>query len=270
MPMNGESPIIIDFHTHCFPDELAPRAMGKLSAAANIPPFSDGTVAGLRRSMQKAGIGISVVLSIATKPEQVTNVNTWAASIQTDQIIPFGSLHPETADWQGEVERIVSLGIRGVKFHPDYQNFFVDDPRMFPIYEGLVEAGLIVLFHAGNDAAYQPPFRCTPPRLARVADAFPSGKFVAAHLGGYKYWDEVEEHLVGRNLYFDTSFSLGHMTAEQWQRICRTHGFDRILFGTDSPWTDQSEQLDQLRAQVAGEMLRKVTSENAAQLLGFD
>jgi len=269
--MNGEPSIIVDFHTHSFPDELAPRAMGKLSAAANIRPFSDGTVSGLKRSMQQAGISVSVVLSIATKPEQVTNVNTWAASLQDDQIIPFGSLHPDTSDWQTEVDRLVKLGIRGVKFHPDYQDFYVDDPRMFPMYEGLVEVGLVILFHAGLDAAYEPPFRCTPPRLAAVVDAFPSGNFVAAHLGGFKHWDEVEQHLVGRNLYFDTSFSLGHMDAEQWQRICRTHGFDRILFGTDSPWADQRGQLDQVRAQLPDtEMFRKVTSGNAARLLGLD
>jgi len=269
--MDSVSPTVVDFHTHCFPDELAPRAMSKLAAAANIPFFSDGTTAGLKRSMDQAGIDVSVVLSIATKAEQVTNVNTWTARIQESRLIAFGSLHPDTADWQQEVNRMVSLGIRGVKFHPDYQDFYIDDPRMFEIYDGLVRAGLIILFHAGLDAAYEPPFRCTPPRLARVVDAFPSGKFVAAHLGGYKHWDEVEEHLVGRNLYFDTSFSLGHMEAAQWRRICENHGFDKILFGTDSPWADQTEQLDLLRAQrLPAGAFSQVTCANAVRLLGLD
>lgn len=268
--MPREHPTVVDFHTHCFPEELAPRAIEKLGAAANITPFSDGTIAGLKKSMAKAGIGISVVLGIATKPEQVANVNTWAASIQDEQLIAFGSLHPDTPVWQAEINRMLQVGIRGVKFHPDYQDFYVDEPRLFPIYQGLVEAGLIVLFHAGEDTAYEPPFRCTPPRLASVLDRFPSGRFVAAHLGGFRYWDEVEKHLVGRNVWLDTSFSLGYMPPEQWHRICEAHGFDRILFGTDSPWADQTEQLDKLRALgISREAFDKITGENATRLLGY-
>jgi uncharacterized protein len=268
--MKAEWPAIIDFHTHCFPDDLAPRAMGKLSAAANITPATDGTLSGLKRSMDKAGISVSVVLSIATKPEQTTNVNSWAARVQDDAIIPFGSLHPDFPGWREEIARMVELGIQGVKFHPDYQDFYVDDPRMFEIYEAMAAAGLIVLFHAGLDAAYEPPFRCTPPRLRRVLNAFPGGKFVAAHLGGFKHWDEVEEHIVGQKVFLDTSFSLGHMTAEQWARICKAHGFDRILFGTDTPWADQSSEVEQLRAQkLPDQDFKKVMRDNAAGLLGL-
>lgn len=262
--------MVIDFHVHCFADELAQRAVAALADAAGIPARSDGTVSGIRASMKKAGVDKSVLLSIATKPQQTTKINQWAASIQADDIIPFGTLHPDFADWKAELVRIKSDGLKGIKLHPEYQLFYVDDLKMFPIYEKAAELGLIVIFHAGMDIGLPAPYHCTPERLRKVVREFRGGKFVAAHMGGFAFWDAVEQYLVGEDLFFDTSYSLNTMRREQFDRIASQHGYDRLLFATDSPWGDQSEEAARIRSFALAEKHEKaVMGENAAVLLGL-
>lgn len=239
--------MIIDFHVHCFPDELASKAVPQLAACAGIPARVDGTTRGLKDSMRRAGISRSVVLSIATKPSQTERINTWSSQIQDDDIIAFGSIHPDNEDWKSQLFRIKDLGLKGIKLHPDYQKFFVDDEKMFPVYEMAFELGLIVLFHAGLDIGLPAPYHATPDRLLNVIKAFPGGKVVAAHMGGFSYWDDVERFLVGRDIYFDTSYSLGIISSEQARRIIKNHDYRKILFATDSPWMDQSEEILKLK-----------------------
>jgi len=242
--------MIIDIHTHAFPDELAERAMAVLTGNSNVTPYTDGTCAELRSSTQRAGIDLAAVMPIATKPSQAGSINRWAAEINrhNGNLICFGSLHPMQDDWREEISRLVAEGIPGIKLHPDYQQFFVDDPELFPIYNALADAGLILLFHAGVDIGLPPPVHCTPARLARVLDAAPDLTIIAAHMGGYSCWDDVERYLVGRELYFDTSYSMADLGAERMTDLIHAHGAGRILFGTDSPWTDQSAEVANIRA----------------------
>lgn len=262
--------MVIDFHVHCFPDDIALRAVESLSEAAALPPKSDGTVAGIRASMKKAGIDKSIILSIATKPQQTEKINQWAASIQEEDIIAFGSIHPEYEDWENELERIHYSGIKGIKFHPEYQKFYVDDTKMFPIYRKASELGLIILFHAGVDIGMPAPYHCPPERMKRVVRAFPEARLVAAHMGGFRYWDEVEDCLAGENLYLDTSYSLQEMREEQFLRIVSKHGPERILFATDSPWGDQNEEVQRFCGISLPEDVKSaILGENAARLLGL-
>lgn len=262
--------MIIDFHTHCFPDRLAPRAMAVLSEQAGIVPFTDGTVADLKRSMDQAGIQISVLQNIATKPEQVVPINRWAAEIQDDRIVSFGTLHPEFADWKQEIAWMAANGIKGVKFHPDYQEFFVEESRLFPMYEALFAAGLVVLFHAGVDIGLPEPYHCRPAGLREVLDTFPGARIVAAHMGGYGFWDEVEIHLLGRDVFFDTSYSYADLGPAAMQRLIRGHGAGKILFGTDSPWYDQAEAVAEIGTlEVSAAEVGLILSENARKLLNL-
>lgn len=238
--------MIVDFHAHCFPDELAVRAVPRLEERAGITAVLDGTRGALLASMDRAGIGRAVAQHIATRPGQEPAVNTWAASIQDRRVVSFGSLHPDTPDWRGELRRLTDLGLPGVKFHPDYQDFSVDEPRIFPIYEAICAAGLIVLFHAGIDLAYGEPPRCRPAGLSKVSEAFPKGIWVAAHLGGYLHWDEVEEHLLGRPIYLDTSYCFADLGPARMIALLRGHGPERILFGTDSPWVEQRQAVEEI------------------------
>ncbi len=245
--------MVIDFHVHCFPDALAPRAIPKLVANGGIKPHLNGTASDLRRSMKEAGISLSVVQPVATRPQQVRRINEWAAAEQAygltapnqpgPRLVFFGALHPDLVDWREEIGRIKSDGLQGVKFHPDYQDFFVDEKRMWPIYEILFREGMVVLFHAGEDIGLPPPVHCPPERLARVLRQFPGGRIVAAHMGGFRCWEEAARHLVGSKIYFDTSFSYAELGAAGMTRLIKAHGADRVLFGTDSPWTGQRKEL---------------------------
>jgi len=262
--------LIIDFHTHCFPDELATKAVAALSEKAGIPAMLDGTLSDLRRSMEANCISGSVLFNIATKPSQTVKINNWAIQIQDEGIIPFGSIHLLYEDWENELKRIKELGLRGIKLHPEYQEFYVDDETMFPIYELAFELGLVIAFHAGEDIGYDPPYHCTPERLDALLKRFKGGKFVAAHMGGYKYWDEVEKHLVGKDIYFDTSFAVGIMDSGQARRIIYNHGYSRILFGSDSPWKDQGWSVQSIKNLGLGpEIEEAIFYKNAVELLGL-
>ena len=239
--------MIIDFHVHCFPDELAEKATSSLAERSGAHLWLNGTVGEIKASMKNAGISSSVVLSIATRPQQSEKITQWSASIQDEEIIAFGSIHPDLHDWLRELEKMKSMGIKGIKMHPDYQNFFVDEERMFPIYEKVFEFGLIIVFHAGIDIGLPAPYHCTPERLKKVVRSFSGGKIVAAHMGGYGCWDDVEKHLVGENLYMDTSFSIDKMDEMQFKRLIRNHGYDKLLFATDSPWSGQKEEVDRIK-----------------------
>lgn len=262
--------MIIDIHAHCFPDELAPRALGVLSECSHVPACTDGTCAGLSASMRQAGVDRSAVMPIATKPSQVRSINNWAAGVNREHpdLICFGTLHPRQDDLQAEIDRLVADGIRGVKFHPDYQEFFVDESELISLYRALADAGLIVLFHAGVDIGLPPPVHCTPDRLARVVDAAPSLTVIAAHMGGYECWEDVERCLVGKGLYFDTSYSLAELGPERMVALMRAHGIERILFGTDSPWTDQAAEVAGIRGlALTDEEVDAVLGGNAERLL---
>jgi uncharacterized protein len=262
--------MIIDFHTHAFPDEIAPRAMEALSNCCGVKPFTDGTIAGLRDSMRGAGIDRSVVASIATKPAQVASITRWAAANrETDGIICLGSLHPGQDDWTSDIERLVADGIAGIKLHPDYQLFFVDDARVMPMYRALADAGLFLLFHAGVDIGLPPPVHCTPDRLARVLAAVPDLTIIAAHMGGYKCWEDVERYLAGRNLFFDTCYTFADLGAERMTALIKAHGTERVLFGTDSPWTDQAAEIANIRSLLlAPGEIDAILGGNARRLLG--
>lgn len=260
--------MVIDFHVHCFADELAERAVSLLAERAGTPPRLNGTVADVKKSMKEAGVDRSVILPVATKPSQAKKINDWAVEIQCNEITAFGSIHPDDPEWKQELRRIKGLGLKGIKFHPDYQLFYVDEERMFPIYEEIFALGLIVVFHAGVDIGLPAPYHCEPHRLLKLVKAFPGAAIVAAHMGGYSYWDDVERLLLGEDIYLDTAYSLGHMSDEQALRIINGHDSNKILFATDSPWGSQSEDIGKLKNLGLNRNTEKaILGENAKKLL---
>jgi len=262
--------LIIDFHVHCFPDDLARRAIPLLAANGGVEPHLDGTVKGLCRSMQEAEISLSVVQPVATRPHQVRKINDWSKARQGGKLLFFASFHPDLENPVEEIKRIKEAGFRGVKLHPDYQNFFVDEERMLTIYEALFNEGLIILFHAGVDVALPSPVHCTPERLAGLLELFPGGKIIAAHMGGHLCWEKVEKELVGKDLFLDTSFSFYKLGSEGMRRLILEHGPEKILFATDSPWTDQKEELNRTRnLNLPQDSLKQILGLNAALLLGL-
>lgn len=263
--------MLIDFHTHCFPDKLAPRAIAGLSyASGGMQPHTDGTLSGLKNSMWDGGADISVVLGIATNAHQQHSVNDFAASINNcDDIFAFGSVYPDAGDALDELDRIKSLGLKGVKFHPEYQGFYADDEKMKPIYKKISSLGLITVFHAGFDYGYPAPYHCLPKNMLGALRWFDS-PVVAAHWGGQDCGEGVIEYLCGRDLYFDTSFGCGTMPRPVALRIVEKHGADRLLFGTDSPWHSTAMEKSLIETlELSDDEKNKIYCENAKKLLGI-
>lgn len=280
--------MIVDIHTHTFPDKIAGPTLEKLQSLSHTRPFSDGTVSGLRASMGLAGVDWSVVLPVATNDRQVVHVND--ASVRLNQegagLLSFGCMHPDFPDWKNELSRIAGLGIKGIKLHPVYQGVDFDDLRFLRILDRCGELGLIVLTHAGLDIGFPSKVHCSPEMILRAVKQVGPVKLILAHMGGWRNWDQAEELLPGIGLYLDTSFVLGSMAplgdgyygpgdlelmgAEQFLRIVRTFGADHLLFGTDSPWDGQTEALARFRAlPLADEEKNAILGGNAQRLLGL-
>ena len=264
--------MFIDFHTHAFPPKIAAAAISKLAdASGGLCPQTDGTVDSLLAEMNADGVEIAVVQSIATNPHQQAKVNDYAFEMDKNpRIVAFGSVHPDAPDALIELERIKAAGLKGVKLHPEYQNFFVDDPKMRPIYKKIAELGLVTLFHAGVDYGFAPPYHCMPDQLLR-AMAWIDSPVVAAHWGGLCCGDEVLQKLCGiDNLWFDTAFGHGTMAKSMAQAIVDKQTPDRLLFASDMPWHRPAwerrliESLD-----LSEDDKQKIYHQNAEKLLAL-
>jgi len=227
----------------------------------------DGTVRGLLGSMDASGIDRSVVQPVATKPGQVSGINNWVAGIASARIVAFGAMHPDYEDPAAEVARMASLGLRGFKLHPEHQAFAPDEPRLAPIYEAAVAHDMTVLFHAGRDE-FHDTYHGTPESFVTVVEAYPELRMVLAHLGGYGAWGEVAELLVGRDVYLDTAYTLGHLPDADFVAIVQAHGSDRVLFGSDGPWADPAAEIAWLRRlPLADGVANAILGGNAERLL---
>ena len=268
--------MIIDFHTHIYADRNAERARTVLvenleKNGNHIVPATDMTESGLLAKMDAAGIDLSVVQPVITKEEQFQKVNDWAASRMSKRIVFFGGLFPHSARWKEQIDYVVSLGLKGLKFHPEYQSFTPDDPKYFPLYDYALEKGLILLFHAGDDQGQAPPYHSTPKTFRHIWEAMRGGVIVAAHYGGHQRWSETEEELAGTGVYLDTSMGSQYYGREQFLRIAEKHGTDRILFATDSPWSEPEPELAFIRGlPFTKEQKDAVLGGNAARLLGIE
>ena len=259
--------MIIDFHTHTFPDHIAPIAIGKLRLTGHTCPFTDGTAADLRASMQRAGVDLSVVMPVATNPRQVPRVNDASAELnrQGNGLLSFGCVHPDCEDWYEELGRVAELGLPGIKIHPVYQGVDMDDVRFVRILARAGELGLIVMTHAGRDIGFPGQENCTPEMLRRALLQAGPVQLVAAHMGGWRNWDRVGENLSDLpNVSLDTAYALGlirsepedyytpqqrvMMSDEQFVSMVRAFGSKRILFGTDSPWRGQTEERNHIQS----------------------
>ncbi len=263
---------IVDFHTHSFPDDLAERAMKILveegKKKSDVRAHLDGRLSSLLHSMDRNDIEKSVVCSIATKPSQFDPIFTWSKKIRSDRIIPFPSLHPDDRNFADRISRIKGEGFRGIKFHPYYQDFIIDDERLFPVYEKICRENLIVVMHTGFDLAFERIRLADPVKIVKVLENFPTLKMVTTHLGAWEDWDEVEEHLVGKNIYMEISYSLDILDREKAKKIIMNHPKEYMLFGTDSPWTGQDKTLSLLNElQLGTERERLILRDNAINLL---
>ena len=262
--------MLIDFHTHVFLDKLAKGAVRSLAEKAHFTPYTDGTLSATEKLMREQGVDKFVALNIAVSPRTERHVNDFAISLLSEEnVIPFGSVHPYSENAFAELDRLKEAGVKGIKFHNEYQDVFVDDPKAVRIYRACAERGLIMLFHGGADRGFAPPVKAEPRRIRRVCEAFPEAKIVVAHLGGQDMQEEAIGQLVHTNAYIDVSFAAASASAERGRESVLAFGADRVLFGSDCPWDTPAHTLAWLESMELGEeIMRRICSENALRLLG--
>ncbi len=271
--------MLIDFHTHVFPDKIAERAIDVLES--NIVKYSGdvpfahanyrGTLNGLKKSMSENHVDISVVLPIATNVTQSDSINRFAAELnKIPGIVSFGSLHPLQPKPEEELEKIKKAGIKGIKLHPEYQHFYINSPESIRILKYAEELGLFVVLHAGKDVGAPEPVHCSPQQLSDALGHVSGKNIIAAHMGGYGLWEDVLKYLGKSEIMTDTSFCLNKMPADTAKDIIRTFSPDRILFGTDSPWAKPSDILGALKnLNLTKDSFDKITFGNACRILGI-
>ena len=263
--------MLIDFHTHAFPEKIAARAMKKLADDSGLFPHTDGTADSLRELMQRDGVDLSVLLPIVTNPASQSHTNDHAIASGGRGIIAFGSVHPDAPDALDELERLKALGVKGLKFHPEYQGFYVDDEKMRPIYRKISELGFITVFHSGADYGFRPPYHCTPERLAKALLWFDS-PVVAAHWGGVDDAENVMRMLPRAEIMnIDTSFGYGTNIRQFSVDLIEHFGAEHVLFGSDAPWHPPVWELrlfDTLP--ISDEVRDAIFYKNALRMLGMD
>jgi predicted TIM-barrel fold metal-dependent hydrolase len=234
--------MIIDSHVHIYPDKIALKAAAGVGEFYEIPMRHDGTIAKLVELNSEAGIDRSLVHSVATKPEQTASINNFIAQSVKDsggKFLGFGTLHPDLTDSEieAEIDRIMELGLLGIKLHPDFQHFQLNGKRGMKLFEK-IEGRLPALVHTG-DYRYN---YSNPERVIAVLKAFPKLDFIGAHFGGWSIWDEAERKLLDERMWVDCSSSTYSMSDGRTLELIRAWGAERVLFGSDYPmWTPADE-----------------------------
>ena len=260
--------MVVDFHTHCYKPLLAKKATSLIPPGSPYGPHYDGTAQGLLSSMDKNGVDLSVVLNIANSPLSVKAVNDYAIELSScDKLIPFGSVHPDYGDIEGEIVRLKERGIKGLKFHPYYQRCELTSKASYKAYELGAKHDMIMLFHGGHDLMV-PGDNSNPRLLRQLYDDFRGTKLIFAHLGGWDCWDECFKLLVGQDVYLDTSFAFMFLTKAQIDFVISNHDNKKLLFGTDGPWTNTKLELDYTK-KLNTPYLDDILSGNARRLLSI-
>lgn len=267
--------MLIDIHAHFYPEDIAKNRIKKFSLQAGLNFHGEGTIDSLKQFMLADGVDISINAPVATKPEQVKSINKKMIECNNKEknIICLGAMHPlfhKIGNVQEEVESLAKHNIKGIKMHPEYQNFYPDDGGLKKIYEECIKNNLFILFHSGADAAFD--FDATkgiPKRFRQVIKSYPSLKIILAHMGGYQMWDLVYKELVGLNVYFDTALC-NEMEDNIMAGLIKEHGYDKILFGTDFPWERASVLRKKIQKVVNGENERNmIFHQNAKELFNL-
>lgn len=264
----------IDVHTHAFPDAVAGRAIAALETEAQqngIIACGNGTISALKESMRDNDITYSVVLPVATHPDQVSSINTFAIEqhVPESGIIFFGALHPEYPAWKEEILRLKQAGIAGIKLHGEFQQFSIDCPEMLPVYRYLAQNDMIVMQHMGDDLFAGCTEQASPRALQNVMESVPDLKVIAAHGGGFRRWNQFLDCLAGHpNVWIDLAFLPGYLPDDVRDRLLKEHGWQRILFGSDYPWVPQGSVIEYVHAwRLPAEMQHGILGKNAAHLL---
>ena len=237
--------MMIDCHTHIFPDRIAPKVLKQNRLELCLEPYGLCTTKDLFEYMDAAGIDYAVAFGVAPEARLVKPTNDWLVAQSHRRLLLFGTVTPDYEDWESEIDRLKAAGVVGVKFNPLYQRIVPDDRIMYPMYEKLKQERMFVYFHSGKGGNQRESsqVRATPARLRRVVDDHPGLKLICAHLGGNDMLEDVLQYLVGTDVYLDTSYtpSCKVLDSVEVTNLIKRHGTDRVLYATDYPWAKQGK-----------------------------
>ena len=261
--------MIIDAHCHVWPEEIARRVLA--DRPVGLDPVHDGTLDGLRRTMDAAGIDLAMTLAVANVARTVRRTNEFVGTVDRSRFIPFGTVHPELSP----DENVASLrdnGIVGVKLHPLFQELSFADGKVREILTALAENDIPVIAHVGCGGDHTQNERGASKHLPPLVQGIPGLRFIAAHFGGYHDLDAAEEWSVGAGVHLETSWppSVDTLPAERVRTIIRRHGADRVVYGSDWPMTDPAREIAGIRnLGLTPEEEAGVLGDNLARLLGI-
>jgi predicted TIM-barrel fold metal-dependent hydrolase len=264
--------LILDFHTHIYPEWVAAKILPAAKRKLKVEVPGSGAPEDLRRMMQAAGIAGSVLLPLAKGREDVSSLNDWILSVSREnrELTAFGAVHPFMPNLEAELDRLAARGVKGVKMMPLLQEVYPDDPRCGRLFEALIEKKMILVAHAGRDPLDRPEVFGTPDRFARTIECYPELRLVLAHLGGLRMWDDVRRYLLsaGENVYFDTAYVSFYMGPEEMGELIRDIGPQRVIFGSDYPWEEPGRAAEIIRGLgLSATEEQAVLGKNAAMLL---
>lgn len=258
---------VIDAHAHIYPDKIAAIAVHHTDDFYHENSYSKGTVEDLLTANETNRIDKFVVQSVATTPKQVKSINEFIANsvnANKDRFVGLGTVHPESTDAKGDMAHLIELGLKGIKIHPDIQNFDMDDKGYIRFYELCEEYSIPVLMHTG-DNRYD---HSNPNRLIPLLKNFPNLTIVGAHFGGWSIWEEACNKLNGiNNLYVDCSSSFHYLSLKTAKKLILKYGTDRVLFGTDYPMWNAEDEINKLLAMnLKDKDYKNIFSENAKRV----
>jgi predicted TIM-barrel fold metal-dependent hydrolase len=261
--------VIVDAHCHVWPDHIAPKVLA--SRPANLDPVHDGTIDGLRRTMDAAGVDHAMCLAVANVARTVERTNEFIGSIDRSRFTPFGTVHPDL-DIDANLKSLSSNGIQGVKLHPLFQDLSLGDPRVVDLLSALADADVTVITHVGAGGTSEANDRATPRYLRAVLEKIPNLRLIACHFGGYHQLDEAEELIVESRAILETSWPprLADLDRERIRRIITRHGADRVVFGSDWPMANPAAEIAAVRSLGMDEASEQaILGGNLARLLGL-
>ncbi len=273
--------MVIDVHSHDFPDAIVTRAMSGMCRMTEglLWPSGDGSLTNHLDHMERAGVDMAVTCPIATKPSQFDVIFRRACAIREGRLgerarrmlVPFASVHPDDPDVERHLRMIAAAGIKGIKFHPYYQDFSLVEERSIRMFGIIADLGLVVQCHGGGDISWKTlSGMCGPAEVEALMRKCPTLKFIAAHLGGcFRNLPHSVDRLLDLGVYIDTSVLHRRWFYDEEMRLLRSWPTERLLFATDFPWVHYPEAIAWVKSVRAQEDLPAVLGGNACRLLGL-
>ena len=264
---------VIDMHTHIFPEKVAEKATVATAEYFDLPepPNHYGTVGELETVLREAGIDYAMVFSAATSAHQVEHINRYIVSEveKEPRFLPCGTLHADYENYKAELRWLRDHGVHGVKIHPEFQHFTLDDARMFLVYEEMEKTDMFLIAHMGDPRVDV----SGPSHMLPIAETFPKLRCIASHLGNWGDWDVKKIRPLAKlpNVYTDISSSFSYVKDKKpLYEILHCYNPTHVFFGSDYPiWCPKKELQKALELDIPGEMLEGILFDNFADFYHY-